>query len=111
MHLFLWERTIWNKKESESKSMIQFSTSNELHMWKIQCFISLDWNDSTTRLTSHLPGLKASGSSYVAGFKWTAGGQTMTAQPAGIVYPVSIAICKNVKSEPWKTHCSDLLHG
>jgi hypothetical protein len=31
--------------------------------------------------------LKASGSSYFAGFKCTAGGQTITAQPAGMVYP------------------------
>lgn len=44
--------------------------------------ISLD-----VQLTSHLHGLKATGSSYFSGFKCTAGGQTITAQPAGIVCP------------------------
>ena len=40
--------------------------------------------------TSHLHGLKARGSSYFAGFRCTAGGQTIIAQPAGMVYPASI---------------------
>ncbi|GAB4834344.1 hypothetical protein Ancab_032598 [Ancistrocladus abbreviatus] len=35
--------------------------------------------------TSHLHGLKLRGFSYLEGFKCTAGGQTMTPQPAGIV--------------------------
>ena len=41
--------------------------------------------------TSHLHGLKARGSSYFVGFRCTAGGQTITAQPAGMVYPALIA--------------------
>lgn len=37
--------------------------------------------------TSHRHGLKARGSMYFSGFRCTAGGQTITAQPDGIVYP------------------------
>ena len=37
--------------------------------------------------TSHRHGLKARGSTYFSGFKCTAGGQTITAQPDGMVYP------------------------
>lgn len=36
-------------------------------------------------------------SSYFAGFKWTAGGQTITAQPAGMVYPAPLHILVHVK--------------
>jgi hypothetical protein len=39
------------------------------------------------KLTCHRHGLKVKGSSYCFGFICTAGGQTITIQPAGIVYP------------------------
>ena len=42
--------------------------------------------------TSHRHGLKARGSTYFSGFKCTAGGQTITAQPAGMVYPARIKV-------------------
>ena len=41
-------------------------------------------------LASHRHGLKSRGSLYLLGSKCTAGGQTITAHPAGIVYPTPL---------------------
>lgn len=46
-------------------------------------------NINWTLLASHLHGLNSRGWLYFVGFKCTAGGHTITAQPAGIVYPLN----------------------
>jgi len=69
-------------------------------------FLSVDLSDFfhvwCVLLTFHLHGLKLSGSSYISGFRWTAGGHTITPQPAGIVYPVFTKIWNSVSKSSWQ---------
>lgn len=58
----------------------------------LQQFAWLKFENEVDRLASHRDGLNSSGCLYVFGSKWTVGGHTITAQPAGIIYSANYTI-------------------